>query len=535
MPPTLIHLASLLLLSVHAQASPDPFLKGWEAMELNRHEIADTNVYVEPGLESLLPEVEEHLRAAQRSRQLFFQDPYRTTAILESINQILGVEEPNQLGQKEFFDLFSRLLQIPINPLYIVSQTNAKDLLRSGKSLPGFTYNSQTDQAICQNQCESTTKHPLSAWPLTLPVKADTNDSSISDGLETLQQFTKNPGVIIHEVTEMSLVQIIHPTDPLCRWFHDGVAEAVAYEVLKQHQGYNAAQAYLKLRDPNHYEVPKEQVNLRYWPSADHTLLDRYTYLELLNDQSLARYYYATEEVRRLIERHDLSILAKIIDAFSQRESRGANDLFIVIQELTGEDLAQRFLRYQTFTDKQEGIKHYATAYNEASSHKDHIAMLLNLHSLYELKLTRPNPGQILISRERAATLLFKLGYRDHAEKTMQRCIEYFSKRWGEKGRRAAEERYMQFALGNKCPQQAVDIADRHIEAYPGHTTKIARIIKMTAAMREHNIPEAQHWAKTVVASLPDPNNPIHRQAQLVLAMEPNEPSEFDWLNTLEQ
>lgn len=168
-----------------------------------------------------------------------------------------------------------------------------------------------------------------------------------------------------------------------------------------------------------------------------------------------------------------------------------------------------------------EGKQKCLEAFNEATGRKDYAVMEFHMQCLDELGMVQPNVTQILEARKRVAALLYHLGHAEYAIQTMQRCIKNFERRAGADGRCMAEEKYMEFALSCDRLDLVQGIADQHIKDLPGWMTTASRIVKMVSAMKTHDVAEAQRWAKTVVDSLPDPQNPLHKQAQLILSMQP--------------
>lgn len=398
----------IFMIIVTTFAHTDAHLKGWEALDLVRYEIADANVYMEKGLESLLPTVEECLLSDQQPHYLF-QDPNRIDAVLETINQVMGIIKPNLEEQRQIVGELMQASNFLIDPLYLVRQTTTKDLLRAGKLLPGFTYDPNEDAAICHNQFASSSESPRSALPFTIPLPEDPNSDDITSALETVHIAKLNAGIIIHEVAEVTLIKHIRPTDPYCRWFTDGFANLISFLVLKKHAGPAVAQDFIDGFDPATFSHLEKQVNLRYWLDLNLALMGNDTSVKELADLNHARYRYATLEAKRIVEKYGIKIIARILEQLSKQESRGGNDVLKVIQGVTGEDMELRMARYQSFTSKAEGIQTYQKALQQAKMQEDLLKTLMNLQYLYELdnpelgnkaEQFRVGPRQVLLCQQ---------------------------------------------------------------------------------------------------------------------------------------
>jgi hypothetical protein len=508
-------LIGITALSTCVYATSNPHLKGWEEVNLKLCLIADSNVYVEPGLESWLPVVEEHLHSAQQNRQ-FFNDPNNSKVVLETINELLGIDDSNLDYQCHLIKEVTPWIGVSVNPLYLVRQTTIKKLLRSGTSIPGFSYDPNEDVAICHNQFENTKKHSQSSIPLTIPISDEHTKSEVTEMFGLMSQLTSSPGVIVHEVTEITLLKTINATDAYCRWFSDGFANAITYCVLEKHQGPSAAQDFARLHDPNSCSYPKNQIHLQYWLNLKLALLGNFPPIAELSSLDQARYSYATYEASRLMERHGTKIIAQIVSQLSKRESRGGEDILAVIGEITGEDMKARMRHYQDFSTPQEVVTRYRVELQQAIRDKEWKEALIKLNFLYELdephKMDRNLPAHF-----KAANLLFELGHELVGDKVMYKCINLMTRSVGELGRGAAEEQFMSYALECRNPDKALAMADRHLKDYPQKPNTMARTIKMYAAFRRRNFDEAKTWAKSVIKNSPNPNSRAVKLATKVI------------------
>ncbi len=510
-------------LSLQAKVYSHSDLDGWEAIDLVHYEIADTNVYMERGLEPLLPTIKACL-APEVSSQQWWYDPNLVDQILATINGCLGISDANQDEQRAMIKAFSPVLDVPVNPLYLVRQTTTKAILRSGKEIPGFSYDPNTDSACALNNFRSQSGHQTQEMSLTIPLPEDDQETVCKEFLMGVKHLKTSPDTAIHEVAEITLVRTAQPIGPYTRWFNEGTANVITYHVLARHLGNAEAEEFLKGYDPTQYASLEKQINLRYWPILNYTLLGYNPPLESLKDLNLARYSYATWEVKRLVDSHGIAVLTMIIQDYLQQSKRNSETLFATILKHTGEDLDERFNRYQDFSTLRDGQKKYVLAFQQAKLQKDALGSLLNLQYFDELKLAEHNNGEALLDhRVQASILLMFLRYSDYGVDMMERCIDFAGTHGGDQGREAALDHCLQAALSNRWNDEAEELADRQIKKHPQIATP-ARATKMIIAIdKEKDLVQAQYWAAMIVNEIADHEDPVYKEAQRILAMEPND------------
>lgn len=169
-----------------------------------------------------------------------------------------------------------------------------------------------------------------------------------------------------HEVAEGSILWKFRVTDPLARWFHDGMANYLAHEAIRQ---VFSEQDYLEaLYGPQmekQYEADKKQVNLLAWPRAD--LEEKF--LELGPTQthhfqeaaSAAHYFYATKEIRDLAEKQGKDFVPKLFAKLSEKIPINTEKICESILELTGEDFLPRL---KSFCPSLSDIGKHAASLN---------------------------------------------------------------------------------------------------------------------------------------------------------------------------
>ncbi|MFC1461940.1 hypothetical protein ACFLQR_05440 [Verrucomicrobiota bacterium] len=338
-------------------------------------------------------ETQEHLQALLRRKQ----------EVVDLVNETLGFvpnteQSTTQQNVLEFFCSASLLNLAPSKQLrlYVLLKPTTKDYLRSGGKLPGFSYDPELDKASCSIVLKTSgslrtpgdkgSRERLEWFPLLI----ESQDSAVRDILAENTLFEKispmQAGMAVHELIEATIFfQIGKPTDPLFRWFSDGFANSVTFEILRRLNQDKPLEEMTKAFDPAKHSDIRQDVNLRYWPVSPYCIVSPVEAEERL---SAARYSYATLEATRLIEKHGLGSVKKIMADVQTRTKQGSDDLVAAINKVIGEDMSARLRRYQKFDTTRDGLKLYGKAVKEANRNKDHEQKFINLCRFTELGLS---------------------------------------------------------------------------------------------------------------------------------------------------
>ena len=346
----------------------------------------------------------------------------KSAKILEQVNAIVGFSpsEKDKAGQREMLLMFLNTMEKSrlVRPgrkctLYLIATNSLKDYLRKGGKLPGCTYNRATDRCRYEFKWEASnygTDAPRDA-ELVLPLDSDAPGEEIRNMLGVVRggRSAMTGGGILHEVIEMTiLTHKLDASDPRVRWFSDGFANAISLHVLRSHLGEKASARFAALWDVAEYADLTKESNLQYWPGMSFSVFPNFEApLESEERLSHARYRFATREAVRLIDSHGIGCVAKILNrACAGKRRAGRQDLLAAVKETTGEDMAKRLLRYQSFKTRQEGLAIYAKRYDDAIARKDDPNALIALLREYELK-DRVPPGFYA----RVAKVLLRMGH----------------------------------------------------------------------------------------------------------------------------
>lgn len=377
-----------------------------------------------------------------------------------------------------------------------------------GNSLPGLEYDPQNDtlQATIvreikqkgHNGTSSTRRIPEKQTLAIGPKSVDDPES----GLKLLRETVDNCflasqqgtfGGAFHEAAELMIMERLDWQDPdfyrhRIRWFTDGMANALTVELLERHWGKAAGEAFLDSFDPADIKELRKEANLLHWPRMELACKIR---LPATAKLFKARYTYATVEARRLIERHGLGCVKKILDADTEIRSKGKPDLLQAIKQATDEDMLPRLKAYQTFNTIAEGKAKYLKLYKQAEQNANAPAATMALLRLVELRPVAPE--------EMALAMFYaaKVGDRKSAVKTMINHAKH-SRQYG------SREEFLnmcsagcRFFIGINEALSAKPLSDTVLETRPKDPDALA--VRMCVMFKQQKRSEARRLAKDIM------------------------------------
>jgi len=144
--------------------------------------------------------------------------------------------------------------------------------------------------------------------------------------------------MVLHEVVEIGLVEnYIGSADR--RWLCDGVAEYVAWKMVRDRCGAEVArQAYGLDAQLARYASLQKQIDLRRWLAVENTKEE-----ERETDLTKARYAFATRAVFELVRRNDESLLPRLLQevAKTPRKKVRMETVEKAYRKLTGKKLSE--------------------------------------------------------------------------------------------------------------------------------------------------------------------------------------------------
>ncbi len=493
----------------------------WEALGLEKATLDGRTFYFEKALESKLDVFREKYKAfltksgeeGSQSKELLG----KAEEIMAEVYRLLGASEkdiPKEqlgellgifLGKSAFF--FEAVQEATV---YVARQETIKDYLRKGGELPCFGYDKESDTASFRFEMVFRSESPNEKLPpnLPFPVKSSEQfEEDISPEFEALSRLIRlKAGVAFHELAETTILSRLRAPDPYFRWFSDGFANAIARRMVEKHVGQKVAKEFVDGYDTSKHADLEKEVNLYYWMGLAFSIK---TPLESESDLDSARYAYATFEAERLVEKHGVEVVKKILDKACERPTRDSRNLVAAIKEITGEDVEERFKRYQTFTTREEGIKKYVTGFNEAMKQKDYGGALTNLLRIQEVR------GPDLRDYSNAAYLLFRMGHEELGDKAIKDHLELLEDRGLEEMHLVVQKLFIEYAFkcGNAAKVQ--EIAEAVLEKDPDFVPALA--IRIGRLGQAGKIAEAKEAARRVLELDKNPDSSLRKLAEKVL------------------
>lgn len=499
--------------------------EAWKQLKLSTTQIAGATVYYEKCFEPNLPFFEKEYRQILDASAKPNKILEKKEQIVNDINRILGYTGQFTKEQHAFLDrMFDGIGQIvgADHTFYLARGDTIKDFLRAGGKLPYCTYDKASDKAFCENSFGFTNDGPLGDFEFVIPITSDeTFEEKVGLIFQGLGELTSKMkyGLAIHELTETTLFHYVKQDDVYWRWFTDGIADAVTYELLGRHFGQEDAAEWSDLRNISDYNDLEKEINLLYWM---HIPYDVETMLEHESRLLCARYAYAMHEMQRLIKKYSLDCVRQILDKVTSRRGRRSDHLYQAIKGATGEDMRGRLRRYQTFESREEGIEKYDSLYKMAHEREDYEQMLINLIRRMELY-----PSPILLSslktRKHVSSILFKLGYEQAGDKTVLGVLERLKNDSLEPIYNYFSELCMDYALECDNPQKVDKIADEVLGKNPYSCAALS--VRMRLLSGSGNIDEARTMAKKILVLVNDPNLLYHKAALDVLRLPGTNPN----------
>lgn len=494
-----------------------------EQLDLSSTSIAAATIYYEKSLEPKLPVFVRKYEEFLAKKEIVKNIATKKKQIIADINAILGITEPDIEKQDKALTELLGAFSIENMTFYIVLQETTKDFLYDGGQLPNFTYD-KTDDTVTYNPefKISSDDGPVKNFEFTFLVASEeTFEKNISLIFQVLYKAIGSGklGIAIHEVVESSLLNRARPTDSYWRWFSDGFSNAITFEILKKYAGVEIADEFAKAYYISEYKGLEKEINLRYWMGLNFCIK---TPLEYENNLSLARYAYATQEAQRLIEKNDIDCVRKIIDKMLTKKTRTAQDILQAVNEVTGENMQQRFDHYQTFETRQEGIAKYGSLFSAAFKKKDYEQMLVNLMRTLELQESQLSPTGLRCYKE-IATLLFKMGHEQAGDEAMHNCVELFKYTGMPIAHEAAMEAFIMYAFNCKKAKKAREIAEELLKSKPNHL--LALTVQMVVLAENGRLSQAKQIANKVIYLDKNEQSSSYRTATQILATKADQQS----------
>ena len=483
-------------------------------LTLDSAQVGGVTLYYEkplqPKLDAIKAILSRHLKeeADLHTRMLSFRQ--RAGEVVDEVNKIVGVSPSDEQKAtqvrlvRSLLDNCPRPLATGENAtLYIVTAESTKDYLRTGGSLPSFSYDKATDRASYKPVDDS-------AGDLVFPVEADRAEQQVQACLSAMHaQPAMIIGIALHEVAEAAMISLrLKPADAYYRWFSEGFANVVAIHVLERSVGPDVAAEFSVAYDVAPYKDLEGEINLPYWLGTFHCIK---TPLESEDRLSHARYAYSTHEARRWVKAHGIECVAVILDkACVKPHANDSRQLFAAIKAVTGEDVEQRFQKYQSFTNRAEGGPQYLEKYNAAMAKDDYATALPAAFRMRELSGRRD-----LRCYGTAAFLLFRMGHEAAADRAILDHAEDCRDQGMKDAHLAMHAMFITYATTHGDPKRAIASSDIVLQAQPDYVPALAlRIMKLRATGSKEDV---QRVARRIIELDTRPKSRWRQSAETVL------------------
>jgi hypothetical protein len=509
-----------------------------EKMGLKYATVEGATIYYEPCLEAKLGILKkaytDYRMSMAGNKEIQTSDPElasKKTAMVDDIYTLVGGDsaelKAKLLDVADHFIGSSPTLSLPLvgagNIIYLMLQSTTKDYLRAGGTLPNLAYDRETDRAEYKLFFGAGTDN-ASNQELLVPVKSvDEVETVVSQIFALLPQQLKTSlneasrFIAIHEIAEAAIVGRMRSGDPFKRWFTDGFANAVTYEILRRHYSQQDADTFLKGYSTEPYQQIRNQINLQYWMSAQLTFVNKWP-IEKEEKCNYARYCYATEEARRIVNEHGIDSVKKILDIYIANGEKKPGAILTAIQQATSDDIQNHLMQYQSFKTKEEGLKQYQHAYEAAIAGKDVQGMIFNMLRMVDLRGEQPFDASSLELRNNIATLLYMAGEKTLATQSITEFADYLCQSENPHNRYVGQNFVIIYAMRVGQPEIALGYAQKTLKDKPDDV--YALTIMMQIAKQELDFEKARELAQKICDLEPVEEGPCYQMAKKILSSE---------------
>ncbi len=513
-------------------ADDSPF---YEKMGLKKTTIESATIYYEACFEEKLPvfieEYKDYNKTTAESRTQKQIPMHKLislkNAITDDINNIVGGNDGlKTFLKKKFDDLIKAFPSIPNvfsekeNVSYLVLQSTSKDYLRAGGALPNLSYDKETDTARYKLEFSSESNNPIEQSEILFPfssvekfeVETQRIFSMLLKAISKTSVLFEHIG--IHEIAELAIVRQMRSGDPYKRWFTDGFANTITHDVLLRHYSQEVADIFIAGYSTEPYKELENQLNIKYWMSAQFAFMNKLP-LKKEDRFDYARYCFATQEAKQLVDVYGIEIIKKILAQYKNLEDKNTDSLYSVIQKVTGEDLRKRFEKYQNFQTRKEGYVHYERQYEQAMQEKNVKVMIFSMLRMLEL-CEQPFSRNSLNLRKNIATLFYLTGQKELANQFITEFADFMLQSRDPQNRFVGRHLVVLYALGIHNPEVAYNYARQTFEENPEEIHAMA--IVMHQLSKENNMQKAQELARKICKMEPDNKHPCYQMAKQVLS-----------------
>ena len=234
------------------------------------------------------------------------------------------------------------------------------------------------------------------------------------------------------------------------------------------------------------------------------------------DELTFARYCFATEQARRIVEMYGIDCVKKIIDQYLVTDIKKPGQLLPAIKKATGDETEKHLMAYQSFQTKEEGLKLYHKEVNAAMAAKDYPAAAFAIPRILELRGDQPYSQVSLNTRISLAELLHHDGHEKEAKQSITEFADVMCESKNPQNQYAGRGFVIMYAIKTGRPQVALKYARAILQSKPEDTH--ALMIMMLMARAEKDSQKAREIARQICKIQPDEEDPCHSIAKQILA-----------------
>ena len=193
------------------------------------------------------------------------------------------------------------------------------------------------------------------------------------------------------------------------------------------------------------------------------------------------------------------------------KQGNDSRDLITAVKEATGEDIEKRFLRYQTFRTKAEGIERLAASSNAAVARKDYAGALPFMLRMHELRW--PEDPRFYSN---TAYLLFRTGREDAGDSVILRHAKFCENSGNKIAYVIMHQLFIDYARKCRNLAKAVPSSEIVLKSKPDNVPALT--IRMLALGTAGRKAEGLRIARRILKLTNDPRDPWRRIAEKILA-----------------
>lgn len=518
-------LAVFLFLQAPGLLLADDERPDWHAaLELETVRFDNVTIYYQPLFEPVLDDVRRVLqekRATANDHHTTREVIRQVEPIVDRMNELIGFESDEEQRAEqvekltEWLEGYLKFQEMLVEglELCLVDREAAKDYLRQGRSLPNTTYDPDTDEAsstwafrYVSGRVELGGEEQVVVLPVG-EIGEAVDDVDRTLGLLGRAGDLASGGRAIGSMAEQIIDAHLPEGDRYGRWFAVGYGDAVAYHLLLEFAGHDAAETFRQTFQDEEHDRLQEELNLLFWLKHAYSIGTPLQHERALRD---ARRAHAVRQAHAFIRQHGFEHLSIIVPRMLDQPD-ATEGLAAAYRDVLNEDLTRLLGEYQPFATREEGVARYSRAFDDAQEAGDREAALIAILRLHELR-----QGVNLRDYSVIAGLLHELGHAEAAVKVFTDKIETFERHGHRTIAAELRRRLVGHAVDYDNPEPAYETAEQVLAATPDFVPALLVRAHGEAASGEWGA--ARRTLERVLELDPDPEGRGHRIARNLLA-----------------